>query len=411
MVFSKKILGIVLIVICLGVAAYFLFVKKGPESSENNAADNLEAQEEAVTDSPLPVKVDLVRRGDLIMLLRSPGEAVTNMKVTMHAEVAGTINDINVKESQHVKAGDVLIKLDDRQYQWELERSEADRLKVLSELLLDKQFSTSESTEKSTNTEALSDARQALERARDQYQKGLISRDELEQVSRDYEFALIQSGEKKDEVRDAAKNLTQTEVNVKKARLNLEKTEIKAPFPGIITDIKVSPHENVSTGQEVFTLVNISNIRIKAKVLESEVGRIRVGREARLKFSAYPGEIFKGAVSAVSPVVNPEEKTCSVLIDMANPEEKIKPGMHAEVEIIAEIFKDRLMVPQDAVLDRGGRKLVFAVEEGWAKWKYVTLGLENEEYAEILEGITEGEQVIVDGHYTLAHDARVQITN
>lgn len=410
MVFSKKILGIVLIVICLSAAAYFLFIKKGPESSENSAADNPESQE-AVTDSPLPVKVDLVRRGDLIMLLRSPGEAVTNMKVTMHAEVAGTINEINVKESQHVKSGDVLIKLDDRQYQWELERSEADRLKVLSELLLDKQFSTSESTEKSTNLEALSDARQALEMARDQYQKGLISRDDLEQVSRDYEFALIQSGEKKDEVRDAAKNLTQTEVNVKKARLNLEKTEIKAPFQGIITDIKVSPHENVSSGQEVFTLVNISNIQIKAKVLESEVGRIKVGREARLKFSAYPGEIFKGVVSSVSPVVNPEEKTCSVLIDMANPEEKIKPGMHAEVEIIAEIFKDRLMVPQDAVLDRGGRKLVFAVEEGWAKWKYVTLGLENEEYAEILEGITEGEQVIVDGHYTLAHDARVQITN
>ena len=410
MVFSKKILGIVLIVICLSTAAYFLFIKKGPESSENSAADNPESQE-AVTDSPLPVKVDLVRRGDLIMLLRSPGEAVTNMKVTMHAEVAGTINEINVKESQHVKSGDVLIKLDDRQYQWELERSEADRLKVLSELLLDKQFSTSESTEKSTNLEALSDARQALEMARDQYQKGLISRDELEQVSRDYEFALIQSGEKKDEVRDAAKNLTQTEVNVKKARLNLEKTEIKAPFQGIITDIKVSPHENVSSGQEVFTLVNISNIQIKAKVLESEVGRIKVGREARLKFSAYPGEIFKGVVSSVSPVVNPEEKTCSVLIDMANPEEKIKPGMHAEVEIIAEIFKDRLMVPQDAVLDRGGRKLVFAVEEGWAKWKYVTLGLENEEYAEILEGVTEGEQVIVDGHYTLAHDARVQITN
>lgn len=411
MIFSKKILGIVLIVICLGVAAYFLFVKNGPESSERIASDNPESQEEAITDSPLPVRVDLVKRGDLIMLLRSPGEAVTNMKVTMHAEVAGTIEDIHVRESQHVKAGDTLIELDDRQYQWELERCEADRLKVLSELLLDKQFSTSESTEKSVNLAALEDARQAFEKSEDLFQKGLISREELEQASRNYEFALIQSGEKKDEVRDAAKNLTQTEVNVRKARLNLEKTKIKAPFPGIITDIKVSPHENVSTGQEVFTLVNISNIRIKAKVLESEVGRIKVGREARLKFSAYPNELFRGIVAAISPVVNPEEKTCSVLIDMANPEEKIKPGMHAEVEIIAEIYKDRLLVPQDAVLDRSGRKLVFAVEEGWAKWKYVTLGLENEEYAEILEGITEGEQVIVDGHYTLAHDARVQITN
>jgi len=411
MIFSKKLLGIVLIVICIGVVGYFLVIKKSSEASESISSEDPETQEEAVTDSPLPVKMDMVKKGDLIMLLRSPGEAVTNMKVTMHAEVAGTIDEIHVNESQHVKSGDILIKLDDRKYQWELERSEADRLRVLSELLLDKQFSTNESTDNSLNSDALSDAREAFEKAEDLFQKGLISREELEKASRDYEFALIQSGEKKEEVRDAAKNLTQTEVSVKNARLNLEKTEIKAPFSGIITDIKVSPHENVSAGQEIFTLVNISNIRIKAKVLESEVGRIKVGREARLKFSAYPDEIFKGRVSAVSPVVNPEEKTCSVLIDMANPEEKIKPGMHAEVEIIAEIYKDRLMVPQDAVLDRGGRKLVFAVEEGWAKWKYVTLGLENEEYAEILEGITEGEQVIVDGHYTLAHDARVQITN
>jgi multidrug efflux pump subunit AcrA (membrane-fusion protein) len=411
MVFSKKLLSMILIVIFIGVAAYFFVIKKSPESSEKIASVGQEFQEETVADSPLPVKVDTVKRGDLIMLLRSPGEAVTNMKVTMHAEVAGTINEINVRESQHVKSGEVLVELDDRKYQWELERSEADRLRVLSELLLDRQFSTDENTDNSKNSKVLSDARQAFEKAEDLFQKGLLSRDELDKASRDYEFALIQSGEKKEEVRDAAKNLTQTEVSVKNARFNLDKTKIKAPFPGIITDIKVSPHENVSAGQEIFTLVNISNIRIKAKVLESEVGRIKVGREARLKFSAYPGETFTGKVSAISPVVNPEEKTCSVLIDMANPEEKIKPGMHAEVEIIAEIYKDRLMVPQDAILDRGGRKLVFAVEEGWAKWKYVTLGLENEDYAEILEGITEGEQVIVDGHYTLAHDARVQITN
>ncbi|MEW5901091.1 MAG: efflux RND transporter periplasmic adaptor subunit, partial [Acidobacteriota bacterium] len=179
-------------------------------------------------------------------------------------------------------------------------------------------------------------------------------------------------------------------------------------FSGIITDIKVSPQENVSSGRELFTLVDISQIKVQAKVLESEIGKMRVGHEASLRFSAYPTKIFKGRVEAVSPVINPEDRTCAVHILVENPEEEIKPGMHAEVEIAADIYEDRLLVPQEAVLVRGGRKLVFAIEEGLAKWRYIEVGLENEDYAEVLDGVKEGEMVITEGHFTLAHDARVQ---
>jgi multidrug efflux pump subunit AcrA (membrane-fusion protein) len=89
--------------------------------------------------------------------------------------------------------------------------------------------------------------------------------------------------------------------------------------------------------------------------------------------------------------------------------------MHTEVEIAAEIHENKLLVPQEAVLDRGGRKLAFVVQDGLAKWRYVQVGLENDQFAEILpseregEGVKEGETVIVDGHFTLAHDARVAI--
>ena len=112
---------------------------------------------------------------------------------------------------------------------------------------------------------------------------------------------------------------------------------------------------------------------------------------------------------------DPEDKTCKVLIDAPNPREEIKPGMHAEVEIVSDIFENRLLVPQEAILHRGGRKLVFVYQEGLAKWRYVQTGLENEDYAEILpaerqgEGVAEGEQVLIQGHFTLAHDARVRI--
>ncbi len=83
--------------------------------------------------------------------------------------------------------------------------------------------------------------------------------------------------------------------------------------------------------------------------------------------------------------------------------------MHAEVEIAAEVFRNRLLVPQEAVLVRGGRKLVFVVGDGLAKWRYIESGLENERFVEVLEGVKEGDEIITDGHLTLAHDAEVKI--
>jgi multidrug efflux pump subunit AcrA (membrane-fusion protein) len=98
-----------------------------------------------------------------------------------------------------------------------------------------------------------------------------------------------------------------------------------------------------------------------------------------------------------------------VHISVSNPNEELKPGMHAEVEIAADVYPARLLVPQEAVLVRGGRRLVFAVEGGLAKWKYIEAGLENERFVEVLGGVAEGEDVIVEGHLTLAHDAKVKI--
>jgi len=155
--------------------------------------------------------------------------------------------------------------------------------------------------------------------------------------------------------------------------------------------------------------VNISRLLVHARVLESEIGKIKAGREVTLKFSAYPGKTFQGKVDAVSPVVDPDDKTCKVVITVDNPEESIKPGMHAEVEIAAEIHPGLLLIPQSAILNRSGKKLVFVVRDGLAKWEYIEVGLENEEFAEVIGNIEEGEPVIVEGHFTLAHDARVTV--
>ena len=410
MIFPKKILAGVLALIIVGAAAYLIFFnKKGktPTAKTGEEKAQLAAKPE---ESALPVKVVPVKRGDLVMRLESPGEAFTEKKIALKTEVTGTIKSLNVKEGMHVRAGEVLVEIDDQEYRLKWERSEALRLKYLSDLLLDKQFAPPNKEMDAAAIERIKKAEQDFSKAGSLYGQGMISREEFEKAKRSYESLLIESGVKQEEVMAAAKGLTQAEIDARIAQMELERTKIRAPFAGIISDIKVSPQEYISAGRELFTLVDISRIKVQAKVLESEIGKMKVGYEAALRFSAYPGKTFKGHVEAVSPIINPEDRTCAVHIAVENPQEEIKPGMHAEVEIAADIYKDRLLVPQEAVLVRGGRKLVFAVEEGLAKWRYIEVGLENKDYAEVLDGVKEGEMVIVEGHFTLAHDARVLVT-
>jgi RND family efflux transporter MFP subunit len=409
MIFPKKILAGVLALIIVGAAAYLIFFNKKDNAAAAKSGEEAARPASKPEESVLLVKAVPVKRGDLVMRLESPGEAFTEKNIVLKTEVTGTIKSLNVREGKHVRGGEILVEIDDQEYRLKWERSEALRLKYLSDLLLDKQFAPPNKEIDPAAAERIKKAEMDFANAGSLYGQGMISREQFEKAKRAYESLLIESGVKQEEVMAAAKGLTQAEIDAKIAQMELDRTKIRAPFAGIISDLKVSPQENITAGRELFTLVDISQMKVQAKVLESEIGKMKVGYEASLRFSAYPGKTFKGHVEAVSPIINPEDRTCAVHIAVENPQEEIKPGMHAEVEIASDIYKDRLLVPQEAILVRGGRKLVFAVEEGLAKWRYIEIGLENKDYAEVLDGVKEGEMVLVEGHFTLAHDARVQV--
>jgi RND family efflux transporter MFP subunit len=422
----KAVLGGFLILVLAAAGVYFLVLDKTPAKPENQAKNaSAEASGEStatapdlkVEAAPLPVKVSKAAIGDLVMTLKSPGEAYTEKRIAMKAEVGGVVKNLYAAEGRHVKEGDLLVELDDREYRLRLEKLEAQRLRYLSELFLEKQYAATGQDASPGVVDKLDKAQATYDRVAEAFKKGLVSQADLEKAQSDLELSLIEAGRKKDEIMASTKGLTQAEVDVKIARMDLEKTRIRAPFAGIVTDIKLSPKERLDPSRELFTLVDISRIKVKAKVLESEVGKIVAGREVEIRFSAFPGRAFKGRIEAVSPVINAEDKTCAVHVTMDNPSEEVKPGMHAEVEFPTEIFKDRLLVPQQAILVRGGRKLVFAVEGDVAKWRYIEVGLENERFAEVLPGkepgwgVAAGDTVIIEGHITLAHDTKVSIVD
>jgi RND family efflux transporter MFP subunit len=420
----QAVLGGFLVLALVAAGVYFLILDKSPARSPDQAKSDpalasgtgaAASPDQKVEAAPLPVKVAKAVMGDLVMTLKSPGDAYTEKRIAMKAEVGGIVKNLYAAEGRHVREGDLLVELDDREFRLNLERLEAQRLRYLSELFLERQFSLTEEPPSQAVVDKLAKAQSDYDRVSEGFKSGVASQSQLEQAQAALELALSEAGRKKDEVQAAVKGLTQAEVDVKIARLDLEKTRIRAPFAGIVTDIKLSPKERLDAGRELFTLVDISRIKVKARVLESEVGKVVAGREVGLRFSAFPSRTFTGRIEAVSPVIDAEDKTCGVYVAMDNPSEEIKPGMHAEVEFPTEIFTGRLLVPQQAILVRGGRKLVFAIEGDIAKWRYIEVGLENERFAEVLPGkepgwgVSEGDTVIIEGHITLAHDTKVSI--
>ena len=420
----KAVLGGFLVLVLIAAGVYFFVLDRSPAKPENQGesasaapagGSSAPAPDQKVEAAPLPVKVSKAVIGDLVMTLKSPGEAYTEKRISLKAEVGGVVKNLYASEGRHVREGDLLVELEDREYRLALERDEANRLRYLSELFLERQFSVTEEPPSQAVVDKVARAQADYDRVSQGFKSGVASQADLEKAQAALELALIEAGSKKDEVQAATKGLTQAEVAVKVARLNLEKTRIRAPFAGIVTDVKLSPKERIDPGRELFTLVDISRIKVKAKVLESEVGKVVAGREVDLRFSAFPDRAFRGRIEAVSPVINAEDKTCAVHVAMDNPSEEIKPGMHAEVEFPTEIFPGRLLVPQQAILVRGGRKLVFVIEGDTAKWRYIEVGLENERFAEVLPGkepgwgVSAGDTVIIEGHITLAHDTKVSI--
>ncbi|MGB9893937.1 MAG: efflux RND transporter periplasmic adaptor subunit, partial [Candidatus Saccharicenans sp.] len=332
---SLKFILIILFIAILTLTGFWL-LKKATKKPVAESSSSGSISTEGPASAPLPVKVAVARVTDLEKRIKSPGQVFTERKIVLKAEVKGVLKKLLIRESQHVQKDEILAELDDTPYKLKLEQEEAARLKALSELLLDRFFRQPETTANQEEVLNLKKVEENYLQAEKTFREGLLAQSELEKARRDYELALIGSGLKRDEIIAASKGLTQAEVNVKIAKLELEKTRIVAPFSGIVTQIKVAPGENIETGREICTLVDLKQLKIEAKVLETEVGKIKEGREAKVQFSAYPNKVFKGRVAAISPLVSPTEKTCSVFINLDNPAEEIKPGMHAEVEIVTE---------------------------------------------------------------------------
>ncbi len=372
----RRLLGVVVGLVAVGALGAATYARIRDREAESGS----EARQVATGDSAsrlqpgmeIPVEGEEVVRGTMLMSVTASGQAVANRQTRLLAQVEGRIVELPVRENGSVSPGQLVLSIDPEDFRIQLEQAK---------LTLQQREATF--TETTLFDDRITDPVLRAERA---------------------QAARIRSGV------DAAK------LDVDRAELNLRRARLTAPFAGLIADLKAVPGQMVRQGDEIATLLDVDPIHVEVRVLEGDVGQLRTGGAGRVTFAAYPDEVFRGVVESVNPVVDQTTRTARVLLRIPNPGRRILPGMYAQVSLDARAYEDRVMVPRAAVLerDRDRRKLVFVLENGTAKWNYVSTGLENDTHIEIVpneefDPIVAGQVVLTKGHYTLVHGAPVRL--
>ncbi len=405
----KKVLRIVALIILVALAA-FAAVKLFFPAKESGKADVIEQAGEKSDEkaSALPVRVVPAERGRLPLRLRVSAVADVWEKAVMKAEISSTVESLSLRIGSRVQAGQVLVKLDDREPRLEMERAETAKLKALSEFLVNEDVGVELPEIAAKEKQQLQELRERYLKAAADFEAGRISENAFQKISEEYDTRMVFSGALREDIRRAKDGLSDAMIQLKKARLDLKRTTIRAPFSGIVADIQVSLGEKVSAGRELVKVVNLDSLYLKGYALESEIRHLRKGTGARILMDSYPDEIFRGEIESISPEVDSDKKTLTVYVKVDNQDHRILPGMHAEMDIEYKVFENVIKVPRKAVLIRQN-PLVFVVQDQTAIWKYVELGENNDEEIHIKSGLNEGELVVVEGQMTLAHQSRVKI--
>ncbi|TAN52529.1 MAG: efflux RND transporter periplasmic adaptor subunit [Methylococcaceae bacterium] len=183
---------------------------------------------------------------------------------------------------------------------------------------------------------------------------------------------------------------------------------VRAPADGVVMQKDVVAGQKAMAGDTLFHIADLSQVWLIAQVYEQEIGLIAPGQTALVTLDAYPGRAFQGEVDFIYPALDAATRTVKVRLQLANPDGLLKPMMYAQVELAAQP-RQALAIPLAAVLDSGRRSVVLVARgDGRYEPRPVRLGLKGEEAVEVLQGLTEGEAVVVGAQFLIDAESNLK---
>jgi len=185
---------------------------------------------------------------------------------------------------------------------------------------------------------------------------------------------------------------------------------LRSPVAGVVLEKPALKGMRFMPGEMLFRIANLSSLWLLADIFEQDLGLVRPGQATRITVSAYPERTFTGKVTFVYPTITPETRTAKVRIELANPGGLLKPAMFANVELAAGSAKGKVLaVPDSAVLDSGTRTIVLVQRSaGQFEPRPVKLGARADGYVEVLEGVQEGEFVVVTANFLIDSESNLR---
>jgi len=307
---------------------------------------------------PTPVEVAAAFADTIVDAIYATGEIEAVQSISVQPEITGRLVEILAREGSEVAAGTPLFKVDDAELKAEVARLEAER-----DL-----------------------ANQALARTRDLIEQNASSASDLEQAEAN--------------ARSAAARLELQQVR-------LERTVVRAPFAGVVGQRYVSLGDYVTTSTRLTTLQTVDPQRAVFRVPERHAQRLRTGQEVTFSVAAVEERQFVGRVEFIDPIVELPARTITVKARVDNRLRTLKPGMFIEVRLATEVRPSAVVVPEDAILPLQGADYVWVIADDAATRREVQLGVRVPGFVEILNGVEEGESVVVGGLERLVEGAPV----
>jgi len=213
------------------------------------------------------------------------------------------------------------------------------------------------------------------------------------------------------EVEAAERNKMDTELNYQKAILDLEKLNVKAPMDGVLADMQAfTEGQKINNNTELGKVMNFTRVRCELNVTNDDIAKVKTGQDVFVTNFAYEDEPFLGRVVKISPTIDPTTRTFKVDVEVNNPDLRLRPGMFVRADIIVSKRANVVRVPKHLIFTRNNREVVFIAEEQVAKMKEVSVGLTDAEYAEILNGVEEGDKLVIRGYETLKDNTKVRVS-
>jgi multidrug efflux pump subunit AcrA (membrane-fusion protein) len=185
------------------------------------------------------------------------------------------------------------------------------------------------------------------------------------------------------------------------AGLKFANAEVASTIDGVVKSVLTEVGATVSPAAPLFQVVDLDTVEVAVEVPEKRLGRIREGLPVELSVLSYPGRVFHGTVSRLSPVLDPVSRTMEVRVRIDNPAQVLKPGMFAEARLLLRQEQQIVRIPLAALVDRPEGQVAFVVREGRARQVAVRAAFVQENVAAVESGVSAGDRVVVVGQQNL----------